>query len=110
MYICNCTQTHTLTHTRTHTHTDTHTCTHPTHACQPAERNSGQVTAAHIDAALTQLKGGAQAADLITVVNAFAVPKISYDPVGRKMIADHKPRHLLADAQVCRRASSVSQQ
>ncbi|KAF5832407.1 hypothetical protein DUNSADRAFT_11709, partial [Dunaliella salina] len=43
--------------------------------------------------------GGAQAISMVNVVNAFAVPKISYDPVARKMFNDTTPRHLFASAE-----------
>lgn len=46
-------------------------------------------------------QGGA-GTELITVVSAFDVPKVSYDPVGRKMFADKAMRSLCGDAHVSR--------
>lgn len=65
-------------------------------------------------AALAQLRGCGEVAQLVAVVDAFDVPKISYDPVGRKMFADSRPRRLFAGAEVrglrhARRASGAGQ-
>ncbi len=49
---------------------------------------------------LAELKGGRQSVELCAVVNAFEVPKISYDPVGRKLYTDPKPRAIFSGALV----------
>ncbi len=60
-----------------------------------------KITREQVDAALGQLQGGAvQDAARIVVINAFDVPKISYDPVGRKMYADKDQRTIFGDAKV----------
>ena len=59
-----------------------------------------RITQESIEAAIAQLQGNNQAAELVSVINAFDVPKISYDPVGRKLYADHQPRTVLAGSQV----------
>jgi DNA polymerase epsilon subunit 2 len=44
-------------------------------------------------------RGGArQGLELCSVINAFTVPKISYDPVGRKLYANNEPRSIFAPA------------
>ena len=53
-----------------------------------------------VQSALAELKGGRQTLELCAVINAFDVPKISYDPVGRKLYADAKPRSIFAAALV----------
>jgi hypothetical protein len=53
-----------------------------------------------VEAAVAQVLGTGQGLELISIINAFDVPKISYDPVARKMYADDAPRVLFADAQV----------
>ena len=56
-----------------------------------------------MEAAIAQLQGGEQASDQhVVVINAFDVPKISYDVVSRKMYADKAPRSIFADAKVLR--------
>lgn len=49
---------------------------------------------------LAELQGGRQALELSAVINAFEVPKISYDPVGRKLYTDPKPRTIFSGALV----------
>ena len=44
--------------------------------------------------------GTRQGLELCSVINAFTVPKISYDPVGRKLYADNEPRSIFAPANV----------
>ena len=68
---------------------------------KPADRaSSGAVNRAAVDAAISQLQGTGQGAELVEVINAFDIPKISYDPVGRKMLADSAPRSMFADVNV----------
>lgn len=53
-----------------------------------------------VEQAICQLQGQGQGVQLVEVINAFDVPKVSYDAVGKKMYADAAPRSLFADAQV----------
>ncbi len=54
-----------------------------------------------MEAAIAQLQGSEQAGDQhVVVINAFDVPKVSYDVVSRKMNADKAPRSIFADAKV----------
>lgn len=53
-----------------------------------------------METAILQLQGSGASAEQVVVVNAFDIPKVSYDPVGRKMFADNAPRTLFADAMV----------
>eukprot|EP00798_Chlamydomonas_sp_ICE-L_P003761 gene3761-13821_t len=61
--------------------------------------HSGVITSDSIELAIAQLQGSSQAAEMVAVINAYEVPKISYDPVGRKLYADHQQRTLLAGAE-----------
>lgn len=62
--------------------------------------NANNITREDIEAAIVQLQGTGTAKELVAVIDAFDVPKISYDPVGRKMYADKQPRSFLANATV----------
>lgn len=90
------THAHLLTHIRQHRHVHTNACSraHKRVPCIPKHTHSlrGRWP--------LNLQGGAQATSTVVVVDAFSVPKISYDPVGRKMFADPQPRHLFAGAEV----------
>lgn len=59
-----------------------------------------RLTTEAVQAALAELRGGGQSLELCAIINAFDVPKISYDPVGRKLYADGKPRTIFAPALV----------
>lgn len=59
-----------------------------------------RLTTGAVQSALAELRGGRQALELCAIINAFDVPKISYDPVGRKLYADIKPRAIFAPALV----------
>lgn len=53
-----------------------------------------------VESVLSQLRGSRQAVEVTAVINAFAVPKISYDPVGRKLFEDTSKRSIFAAANV----------
>ncbi|KAI8470951.1 MAG: DNA polymerase alpha/epsilon subunit B-domain-containing protein [Monoraphidium minutum] len=57
------------------------------------------VTAAAVDAAVRQLAGVVTRRELVSVVSAFDVPRIAYDPVSKRMHPDARPRVLLATAE-----------
>eukprot|EP00955_Chlamydomonas_euryale_P003095 32725-Chlamydomonas_euryale.AAC.13 len=63
---------------------------------------SDRLTADAVHSALAQLRGGRQAVEVTNVINAFQVPKISYDPVGRKLYKDTSARSILGPATVRR--------
>jgi hypothetical protein len=74
------------------------------HAALPFACTEGgqgdRLTISSVDSILSLLKGGSQALEKHAVINAFQVPKISYDAVGRKLYADDKPRSIFAPAAV----------
>lgn len=59
-----------------------------------------RLTLESVEATLARLRGSLQQLELFAVVNAFHVPKISFDPVGKKLYEDSAPRSILAPAQV----------
>lgn len=70
-------------------------------SCVHADGDRGdRLTLESVEATLAQLRGSLQQLELFAVVNAFQVPKISFDPVGKKLYEDSAPRSILAPAQV----------
>ncbi|KAG1674469.1 hypothetical protein FOA52_003074 [Chlamydomonas sp. UWO 241] len=57
-----------------------------------------RLTPEGVESVLVQLRGGRQAVEVTSVINAFDVPKISYDAVGRKLYHDTSKRSIFAQA------------
>lgn len=68
--------------------------------CTTDRPASGDISKSVVESAIAQIMGKGQGFELVTIINAFDIPKISYDAVGRKMFADTVPRSLFADATV----------
>ena len=69
-------------------------------ALQVEFQETGQVTLHHVEVALQQSVGVEEQLDLAAVVSAFDVPKISYDPVSKKLFHNMQPRSILAAGEV----------
>lgn len=63
--------------------------------------DDNRVTRELLERHLQALSGGAEEDQIATVVSAFDVPKISYDPIHRKFFAEDRQNSLLGNAQVC---------
>lgn len=70
--------------------------------------DDGMITQQQMESAIRQLAGTTSERDLVFVIDAFDVPKISYDPITKRLYADNHPKSLIATAQVPAAATSVA--
>eukprot|EP00877_Chromochloris_zofingiensis_P012640 jgi/Chrzof1/762/Cz01g27210.t1 len=61
--------------------------------------DDGMITQQQMESAIRQLAGTTSERDLVFVIDAFDVPKISYDPITKRLYADNHPKSLIATAQ-----------
>jgi hypothetical protein len=67
---------------------------------QTDARRGGLLSQSDVSGAVTQLAGSLQSIERMVVINAFEVPKICWDPIGKKLYADTASRTIFPDAQV----------
>ncbi|MEW5303625.1 MAG: hypothetical protein WDW36_006298 [Sanguina aurantia] len=67
--------------------------------CQQDRFQGDKISLDVIERAIAKRMESVQAVELLEVIGAFQVPKISYDQVGRKLYTDRKPRCLMGVAE-----------
>lgn len=60
------------------------------------------VSKRQMEAAIRQLQGSTTGDELVAIINAFDVPKISYDPVSKRLYADTKWQPTMLPSAQCK--------